>query len=97
MLTERAKKQEVLLKDFKSREEEFLKMQEDYEMLKSNLSKMEEDFQKEKRRKEALQDDIEKKNIDYDDLMSEHEKLSTALSVCAQTIKTSLKVKKFVL
>ena len=92
MLTEKAKKQEALLCDYISKEKEFLRLQESFDMLKSDLSKIEIDFQKEKIRKEELQDEMQKRNSDYHQLLNEHEKLVKALSLCAETIKNSLKV-----
>lgn len=92
MLTEKAKKQEALLNEYRSSEKGFLKMEAEYEMLKSSISKLESDFQKEKKKKEELQENIKKDRAEHDQLLSEHEKLSAALSVCAQTIKSSLQV-----
>ena len=92
MLTEKGKKQEALLHDYMSKEKEFLKLQEDYAILKNDLSKVDGDFKVEKKRKDDLKDEIQKWSVDYNHLMNEHKKLLDTLSLCAETIKDSLKV-----
>ena len=92
MLTEKAKKQEALLQDYISKEKEFLKLQEDYAKLKSDLLVMEGNLAEERKKKGELQNDIQKSGIDYSQLLNEHEKLTNALSLCAQTLKSSLNV-----
>ena len=92
MLTEKAKKQEALLQDYMSKEKEFLKLQEDYAKLKSELLVMQGNLEDERKMKGELQDDIQKKGIGYSQLLNEHEKLTNALSLCAQTLKSSLNV-----
>ena len=93
MLTEKAKRQDAALVEYKSHEMEFLKMQEEYEMLKSSIEKVEDKFQTEKKMNEELKEDFRNSKSEYDQLIIDHDKLLTTLSVCAQTIKSSLQVR----
>lgn len=92
MLTDKAKKQETLLRDYKSREEEFENVKQDFSELKNSLTSMESSFKDEKLEKENLKSALSKQETSYSQLLSNHEKLSMALSLCAQTIKGSLQV-----
>ena len=92
MLTEKAKKQETLLKDYRATEAEFKKLREEFKEVKGNLTLVQNECQEEKANKNKLQSILEKQDLSYEQLLRDHDKLSAALSVCAQTIKASLEV-----
>ena len=92
MLTDKAKKQETLLRDYKSREEEFENVKQDFAEVKKSLTSMESSFKDERLEKESLKCTLSKQETAYNQLLNDHEKLSMALSLCAQTIKGSLQV-----
>eukprot|EP00794_Sanderia_malayensis_P016056 gene16056-17678_t len=90
MLTDKAKKQEKLIVDYRQKEAEFHKLEQEFTELKDEFSSLEGNFESEKTQKEKFLSHLSKREAEYENVLRDRMRLSKALSLCAQTIKKSL-------
>lgn len=90
MLAEKAKKQEVFLAECQAKEEEFQNFKHEFGLLKDELLAKKREFNRVESEKEQCKAKFSENKQEYDKMLQEHARVSTILSVCAQTIKESL-------